>query len=907
MPAPPVETTSRFAAPAAAGAIAQRMRLPALPARFVGRDAERERLRTLLPSARAALICGVAGVGKTALATVIAAEWPGPVVFRRLDRGVSCADLGDDLRCQLGAPAAELSIAGAIDPAGALWVLDDLHLLAPAEQRALLELAAQLRHARLLATSRELLQLRPGDPDVLQLKLDRLDEPHGRQLWAHLDELYGPASGFEWAWARARGNPLLLRQVRVAPLDDEHPLQATWDALSDDERRLAGALAIAHTRLPVDAICGLLPDDRARGALRGLSARLVVDVDLDRGCTIHELFRELALTRLDPAARAGLCAAVAGELRRSALDPVTTREVSRLLDAAGEPDAAAAYLLSHSTALIRRGAAAELLAGLDAIPVASRTADVHIARARARVRRLELRVARDDLERLRNTPGASPERNTPAVSLDRDLAGANLDLELARGQVAVLLGRTREAEQALVEALDRPASPALHTRTRVALAVLRCYQGRGDEARALIDAGEPGPHHPLVLAQLAIGHAICSWIDERHRETADSARRALELVPGDEPGLRAGIVARGLLAGAVAQQGSFDEAERLVQLAEQSLSVDSDLRVRADLRGIAATIAFAAGRRGEARAGLEAVQRTFERAGYLPALGWSFAWLGRVLLSLGQRRAGLAQLVEARAIADATGLAAIAHTVARSHAEDVASPAWLARPPCADPARPVERVRANLSAAIRAASIGDAQRMQHLLARAAPPGDGDDWALDRALAELAGAVLARALGDPGGARQRLATATAIAADAGADPDLVPAVFAMVDRVRIDGAATPTAAASRPAAAADPVDLIVDTCEHALHAGRRTVSLEKHPRLRAALYAFAAAPAYTLAKEALVHAIWGVAYDPLAHDRSLKANMHRLRRLLESTGIRLVHDGGAYRLDVRGRLLVLGLG
>lgn len=880
--------------------IAPRMRLPAHPARFVGRDAERERLRALLPSARAALICGVAGVGKTALATVIAAEWPGPVVFRRLDRGVSCADLGDDLRGQLGAPAAEESISGAIDSVGALWVLDDLHLIAPAEQRALLELAAQLRHARLLATSRELIQRRPGDPDVLQLKLDGLDESHGRQLWAHLDDLYGPASGFERAWARARGNPLLLRQARVAPLDDEHPLQASWDALSDDERHVASALAIAHTRLPVDTICGLRPEDRARAALRGLSARLVVDVDLDRGCTLHELFRELALTRLDAAARAGLCGVVAGELRRSALDPVTTREVSRLLDAAGEPDAAAAYLLSHSTELIRRGAAAELLAGLEAIPVTSRTADVHIARARARVRRLELRVARDDLERLRSAAGASSRRDT-------EFACASLDLELARGQVAVLLGQTREAEQALAEALDRPASPALHTRTRVALAVLRCYQGRGDEARALIAAGEPGPHHPLVLAQLAIGHAICFWIDERHRETADSARRALELVPSDEPGLRAGIVARGLLAGAVAQQGSFDEAERLVQLAEQSLSVDSDLRVRADLRGIAATIAFAAGRRGEARAGLEAVQRTFERAGYLPALGWSFAWLGRVLLSLGQRRAGLAQLSEARAIAEATGLAAIAHTAARSHAEDVASPAWLARPPCADPARPAERVRANLSAAIRAASVGDAQRMQHLLARAAPPGDGDDWALDRALAELAGAVLARALGDPGGSRQRLATATATASDAGADPDLVPAVFAMVHRVRIDGAATSAVAASRPAAAADPVDLIVDTSEHALHAGRRTVSLEKHPRLRAALYAFAAAPAYTLAKDALVRAIWGVAYDPLAHDRSLKANMHRLRRLLESTGIRLVHDGGAYRLDLRGRLLVLGQG
>lgn len=59
------------------------------PALFVGREAEPDLLRDAFARVPVAPICGVAGVGKSALASAFAAGWPGLVV--RSDVG------GDDL------------------------------------------------------------------------------------------------------------------------------------------------------------------------------------------------------------------------------------------------------------------------------------------------------------------------------------------------------------------------------------------------------------------------------------------------------------------------------------------------------------------------------------------------------------------------------------------------------------------------------------------------------------------------------------------------------------------------------------------------------------------------------------------------------------------------------------------
>ena len=62
------------------------IRIPPPPAVFVGRDAELTRLALGVQRVSVALICGVAGVGKSSLASAFAATWPGPIAYCRVDR-----------------------------------------------------------------------------------------------------------------------------------------------------------------------------------------------------------------------------------------------------------------------------------------------------------------------------------------------------------------------------------------------------------------------------------------------------------------------------------------------------------------------------------------------------------------------------------------------------------------------------------------------------------------------------------------------------------------------------------------------------------------------------------------------------------------------------------------------------
>jgi len=92
-------------------------------------------MRVGLERVSVALVCGVAGVGKSSLASAFAAGWPGPVAYCRTAAEPSLAVLCEDALRQLGASGAvELAaVAAALDERGALWVLDDLHRLVLAD------------------------------------------------------------------------------------------------------------------------------------------------------------------------------------------------------------------------------------------------------------------------------------------------------------------------------------------------------------------------------------------------------------------------------------------------------------------------------------------------------------------------------------------------------------------------------------------------------------------------------------------------------------------------------------------------------------------------------------------------------------------------------------------------------
>jgi ATP-dependent Clp protease ATP-binding subunit ClpA len=106
---------------------------------FVGRDAELARLEGALERVGVALLVGVAGVGKSAIAYKLAAS-RAHVVYRRCGSNEPLATLVDDLRRQIaGEAVVELpddddrlaDLARSLDARPSLLVLDDLDRPAP--------------------------------------------------------------------------------------------------------------------------------------------------------------------------------------------------------------------------------------------------------------------------------------------------------------------------------------------------------------------------------------------------------------------------------------------------------------------------------------------------------------------------------------------------------------------------------------------------------------------------------------------------------------------------------------------------------------------------------------------------------------------------------------------------------
>ena len=377
------------------------------PAVFVGRRAELARLDEALARVPVALLCGVGGVGKSALAAAFAATWSGLVV--KADVTGELAELIEDTARLLGGtigpgPLDDRigALADRVDGAGGLWLIDDLHRLDPAERRTLLRvLAARLRRARALATSRERVGIEAGGPDHAELRIGGLDDGEARELWLVLDTLYGVSEGLDVALARYGGNPFLLRRAHAGSLTDEDPVAESIMSLEGDARRVAGAVALSEIRLPVSLLDQLVEGSPGRELLRALADRLIIDVHADGSVSMHDLVRDAMRQALAPDERAALHEVLADRLRDADLDPARrAREACRHMRELDRHEEAARYLIERGGELDRYGAAGELLRGLEAIPSDRRTPEASIALAQVSARVLDLPRAFAEHERL---------------------------------------------------------------------------------------------------------------------------------------------------------------------------------------------------------------------------------------------------------------------------------------------------------------------------------------------------------------------------------------------------------------------------------------------------------------------------------------------------------------------------
>lgn len=872
---------------------------------FVGRTAELARLTEMVAQVPATIVVGVPGVGKSALAHAFAARWPGVVVRQRVSDAPASAQL-DDVRRQLAPDVVDgldsdearaADIARRLAAVGGLWLLDDFHRLADDDQGRLVEsFTAAAGPARLVATSRQAPLPRAGLGDHAQLRLEPLDEAAGRALWAALDELYGPSDRFDVAWRRSHGLPLLLRQAHAGGFDQEDPIEGTVRALDEDERWLAGALALAEVALPAESLLALRPP--ARPALRRLVSRFVVDIDGAGACTLHDLFAARVRAALSDDDRRTLHVVVAHVLARLPLDPaIRVRHVCAHLGAAGRAGEAADWLVQQAGELVRRGAAAELLRAIDSVPPERRPLPLRIERARALLRMLDLGRA---LVELRTLAAATPD--------------APDELTISLAQVALLTGDARLARDRLDAMVRRPAvTPRLRARAAVTLAVASSYLGDGDYGRGVLATLEPELADSEQAAVLASYRAFTLWVEERDEEAADAVRLMTLPPPAPEPASFRAAVIPAVFGSIAARAGRLDDAERALQRSQKVLSRRADALFQLELGFGRALYHHEAGDRLDALKRLTAIDDAFARSGYLLGTLFVGSWLARALLALGRRNEALDRLARIEEAARLRGLSGILECVARTRRHDPLR--QLAHPlPLPAPTRRGLAVRARLLAAVRAAADGDPPRARELVGapeHLAHPG----YALDRALVHVVDAVLARldGNGEPAAgtvretADQRRANAVDRALERAAaeavpgapdafDADLPRALADAVGRVRVIGPGTRrlcTCADDARAAAT----VVIDARSHELTTRRATIALRGRPIVRRLLYALAARAGQPLSKESLAAATWERDYSPLVHDNPLKSNVGHLRRLVADSGLTVAADELGYRLEL----------
>lgn len=857
----------------AAASVPQPAPPPRPPAVFVGRDRELAQLDRGLDRVPVAVVCGLAGVGKSSLAYAAAAKWQGPAVYARAT-GAGLSALLDELRRALGATT-ELrtdderagALARALDGAGAVAIVDDLHVLPPADQAWLLgELGAHLERGRLIGTSRE----RPASAqgyDRVEIHLGGLPARAARELWTALDELRGATAGFQRAFDATGGNPFLLRRRHAGDPSGPDPLAAAVAQLAPDRARLLGAIALARVPLPADALAAVAGAD-PRAALTDLRRALLVDLDGDGRPLVHELVRDAALATLAPATRAELAAALAAALADDRTVAGITAVAHHWLDA-GLPRDARDHLVARAKDLLDQGASRELAAIAASLPPSLRDPEVAALHARALVRLIDVEAGE---RALRDALAARPP------------SGAVL---LPLATLALLAGRFADARLALTRAAADPDLPPLGKANVAALdAAVRFHTDAPAAALEQMNTATQSAHG-AGRALLWATATYFAWLD---RYAVGGERRGAPTSDNRAPaahGYRA--AALGALAfGAYDVATTPADSARALQVMEAALAGHHDPLSRIHAEALRGLRQWEAGDRLAALDALRALTARAEEAGYVLGVLWTSVFTGRILHVLGRRMEARAVLASVADRARALGAPVLARAAQNAAQDDPVTRLAMAVRDEAGPPSPSVRTRA--FQAIAAALRGDDTAVARALGADGAPGrDGErpGYHVEAALAHLAVGLVDRRAGTPGGwANARAAAGRALAS---ADSDLLDALLAVID--------------VEPGRAAPPV--VIDTAKHEVVAGARVLSLGTRPVLRKLLYALAERPGETLSKDDLTRAAWTQEYDPLRHDNPLFVNVSRLRQLLKDTGLALDadNDRGGYRLTSRDQLVL----
>ncbi len=828
-----------------------------------------------------AVVVGVAGVGKSALAHAYAARFADTSVYARVG-SEPLGSLLDDVRRQLERgtvpelfddEARALDLAERLDREPSLLVLEDLHLCDTAAASDLLAtLSRSLRAGRVLATSRHRPARRPSDPDRFELALEGLGEEGSRAMWAALDELYGPSLGFEQAKARCLGNPFQLRRAHAGGLEDD-PIAAAVDALSGDELAVVSALTVLERRAPLAMFQALLGAERARRAIKQLVTQLIVELDGSSNVGVHTLFRDALRPRLSSQAQREMASQLADQIETLGLDRVAAlREQARLLRLAGRFEECIDLLTARSNELVRDGAASELVRGLEAIGEDKLGAAARLALARGYYRMMQHEKAHLYAQ------GLAAREGEPSA-----------ELSLLLATTALSTGRAAEGERVLRGLLAREQLPSpLRTEAERQLAVAMFHLGDGDEARAFVDR-----HTPPEASAFAAYFRVMTLVQEHATDArlGDAVEGARRIGESDAPAHTTRVLVPMMLSAALARLGRVEEARALCGPAEREAESHEDLQTQTYVSRLRAELDLAEGDRKAAFERVLHCTQAYRQAGsHLGQLQGNAA-LVRLLFERGRLREARALAQSTREAAASRGLRSVERALVRAEEHDPL--VALTLPLDATNAGHLsERARTTALRALVAAGKGDAKGVARLQAEIAALVERPHHAVERALLLLARATLSRLEGRGKEAAKLTADARAALAAEGADDDLLDQLVERVGGARI---VTTKDKRTTKSAEAKGFELVLHGGKHELRAGRTVVELGKKPTLRKLLYALASRPNQPVTKAELASAIWPTRYDPLRHDGALWVNLRRLRQLLAKSklSIELVEDG--YRL------------
>ena len=569
--------------------------LPPVAEPFVDRGEELEALRGWLRSPDPlALVLGVAGVGKTAIAARAAREFEGHVWYRRVygfdDARTFAAAVGDflqridrpRLRSYLaggGFDADDLRVLLRQDLKGVLVVADDVHA-SPEVASFLRFLVDSGGGPKVLATSRE----RPealvggGDP-ATEILLGGLSADGSRAL------ALGLLDGHEERAARiaaiSRGHPMALRLLaaggtEAGRIGAEQLLEdAVLEGMDAELERAAGALAVLRkpARRPVDL--GIATSQIRRLVRRGLAT------NGGKGYALHELARDVLLPRIPPASLRAVhrAAARVAQARGDAIEAAF-----HLLEA-GLPGCARDTLLGAGADLLDSASVGELARLLERVPESPRS---------------RLLLA-DALDRL----GRGDEARALARTLtENPRHPLRADALLLMGRIASRRNALAEARSFLEAAIVASAArgdAACEGRARRVLALVHRKAGDLDLAE-----GELGRAIPLLETfgdakdrlRAGLDHAVIRL--QRGDPAAGAALEALLGDPGLGPREEAAILSNLAIVRARASRPA--EAAGLFEESAKAAERGGDFRTAGYALANAADAYLAAGRVPEAEA-----------------------------------------------------------------------------------------------------------------------------------------------------------------------------------------------------------------------------------------------------------------------------------------------------------------